>query len=139
MGPIATGGTHRNSLSIFTGTYSFCTIIPLRLNGKMIVQHGWLAWLSPAGLLLASWLAIASLSLRLPAGAEAAAIIFPPWWTAQQSIAAIASTDNAIIRTTAIPAIMVVQLAGHDGLARLHQAGAWFAIDPQALNSCFKK
>lgn len=104
-----------------------------------IVQHQWPIWRIPIGLLLASWLAIASLSLRLPAGADAAAIIFPPWWTTQQSMAAIASTDNSIIRTTAIPAIIVVQLVGQDGIARLRKAGAWLAIDPQALASCFKK
>lgn len=103
------------------------------------MQHFWLTWRNPIGLLLASWIVIASLSLRLPAGAEAAAILFPPWWSAQQNMAAIASTDNAIVRTTAIPSIMVVQLVGQDGLARLRKAGAWLAIDPQALSGCFKK
>jgi hypothetical protein len=105
----------------------------------MIVQHQWPIWRIPIGLLLASWLAIASLSLRLPADAEAAAIIFPPWWTSQQNIAAIASTDNAIVRTTAIPSIIVVQFVGHDAIVRLRRAGAWLAIDPQALSGCFKK
>lgn len=103
------------------------------------MQHLWLTWRNPIGLLLASWIVIASLSLRLPAGAEAAAILFPPWWTVQQSIAAIASTHNAIVRTTAIPSMMVVQLVEPDGLASLRQAGAWLALDPQAIGGCFKK
>jgi hypothetical protein len=101
------------------------------------MQRQWLTWRNPIGLLLASWIVIAALSLRLPDGAEAAAILFPPWWTAQQNIAAIASSNNAIIRTTAVPSIMVVQFTGPDGLARLREAGAWLAIDPQALGGCF--
>jgi hypothetical protein len=27
----------------------------------------------------------------------------------------------------------------HDGLARLRQAGAWLAMDPQAIDACFSK
>ena len=51
---------------------------------------------------------------------------------------AAASADAAIVRTTAVPAILVVRPNDHDGLARLHNAGAWFAIDPQAIAACFE-
>jgi hypothetical protein len=27
----------------------------------------------------------------------------------------------------------------HDGLARLREAGAWLAMDPQAIAACFSK
>ena len=32
---------------------------------------------------------------------------------------------------------MVVRPDGAEGLSRLHEAGAWFAIDPQAIAACF--
>jgi hypothetical protein len=31
----------------------------------------------------------------------------------------------------------VVRPDGAEGLSRLHEAGAWFAIDPQAIAACF--
>jgi hypothetical protein len=93
-------------------------------------------WLAPAGLLVASWLAIAALSLRLPAGAQIAAVIFPPWWSAQQVLSAAASAHAAIVRAGAIPSILIVQPASGDGLARLRDAGVWFAVNPQAIGGC---
>lgn len=93
-------------------------------------------WLNASGLLLASWIAIAALTLRLPAGAEVAAVVFPPWWSAQQAMTASASANATVIRTGVVPAILIVQLAGPDGLQRLRDAGAWLALDPQAIGGC---
>ncbi len=103
------------------------------------MERRWSAWLSALCLLFASWIAIAFLSLRLAPGAEIAAVLFPPWWSARQAIAAAASADAAIIRTGIIPAILVVEITKQNGLARLHDAGAWFAVDPQALGGCLVK
>ena len=50
---------------------------------------------------------------------------------------ATASADAAIVRTTAITAILVVRPDAHQGLARLREAGAWLTIDPQAVAGCF--
>jgi hypothetical protein len=97
----------------------------------------WPAWLNATALLLASWIAIAALSLQIRPGAEAVAVIFPPWWSSQQAVLAAASANAAIIRITALPAILVVRPDDHEGLARLRQAGAWLAIDPQAIAGCF--
>jgi hypothetical protein len=41
------------------------------------------------------------------------------------------------VRVTAVPALLVVRPDGRDGLARLRQAGVWFAADPQAIAACF--
>jgi hypothetical protein len=38
---------------------------------------------------------------------------------------------------TAVPSLLVVRPDGAEGLSRLHEAGAWFAIDPQAIAACF--
>jgi hypothetical protein len=65
------------------------------------------------------------------------AIAFPPWWNSQQVFEATASADAAIIRTTAIAAILVVRRNDHDGLTRLRAAGAWLTIDSQAIAACF--
>ena len=94
------------------------------------------AWLNAAVLLVASFIAIATLSLQARPGAEIVAVAFPPWWSARQVFLATASANAAIVRITAVPAILVVRPDGHDGLARLHQAGVWFAADPQAIAAC---
>lgn len=82
---------------------------------------------------------MAALSLQVRPGAEIVAVAFPPWWGAERIFAATASADAAIVRVTAIPSLLVVQPDGHDGLARLREAGAWLAIDPQAVAACLTK
>ena len=96
----------------------------------------WPIWLNASALLLASWTTIAALTLRLPANAEIAAVLFPPWWSVQRAMAATASADAAVIRTGIIPTILIVQLAGSDGLQRLRDAGIWLALDPRAVGGC---
>ena len=97
----------------------------------------WPAWLNATGLLLASVIAVAALSLQVRPGAEIVAVAFPPWWNAQQIFAAAASAGAAIVRTTAVDAILVVRPNDQAGLDRLRQAGAWLTIDPQAIAACF--
>jgi hypothetical protein len=106
--------------------------------GKLIRATRWPAWLNAAALLIASWATIAALSLQLRAGAELVAVAFPPWWSAQQVFLAAASANAAIVRVTAVPALLVVRPDDHDGLTRLRRAGAWLTIDPQAIAACFK-
>ena len=79
------------------------------------------------------------MSLQVRPGAEVVAVAFPPWWSTQQVLLAAASANAAIVRTTAIPAILVVRPDDHDGMTRLREAGAWLAIDPQAIAACFSK
>ena len=107
-------------------------------GNKIIPASRWPAWLNAAALLIVSWIAIATLAFQARPGTEIVAVAFPPWWSAQQILLAAASADAAIVRTTAVSAILVVRPNDHDGLARLHHAGAWLAIDPQAIAACFK-
>ena len=104
-----------------------------------ITTRRWPAWLNAAVLMIVSWVAIASLSLQARAGAEIVAVAFPPWWGSQDVISAAASADAAIVRTTAIPALLVVRPPDHDGMRRLREAGVWLALDPQAISACFSK
>jgi hypothetical protein len=104
-----------------------------------IVSPRWPAWLNAASLLLASVIAVAVLSFHARPGADIVAIAFPPWWSSQRVFAAIASADAAIVRTTAIPTLVVVRSGDREGLTRLRHAGAWLAIDPQAIAACFSK
>lgn len=97
------------------------------------------SWLNAAALLLASWVAIAALSLQVRTGAEVVAVAFPPWWSTRQVFLATASANAAIVRTTGLPAILVVRPDGNDGLTRLRQAGAWVTFDPQSIDACFKE
>ncbi|MDP3078360.1 hypothetical protein [Bradyrhizobium sp.] len=95
------------------------------------------AWFNATALLLASVVAVAALSLQVRPGTEVVAVAFPPWWNSQQTFAATASADAAIVRTTAVAAILVVRPSDQEGLRRLRQAGAWLTIDPQAIAACF--
>jgi hypothetical protein len=106
---------------------------------KTISTSRWPDWLNAAGLLAASWIAIAALSLQARPGAEVVAVAFPPWWSAQQAVVAAASAGAAIVRMTAVPSLLVVRPEGQDGLMRLREAGAWLAMDPQAVAACFTK
>ena len=99
----------------------------------------WPAWLSAAALLIASWIAITALSLQVRADAQVVAVAFPPWWNAQQALLAAASANAAIVRMTAVPALLVVRPDHHDGLTRLREAGVWLTMDPQAIAACFRK
>jgi hypothetical protein len=96
-----------------------------------------LAWLNAIALLLASAIAIAALSLQVRPGTVIVAVVFPPWWSSRQAMLATASANAAIVRITALPAILVVLPDAHEGLTQLRHAGAWFAIDPQAIAACF--
>ena len=107
-------------------------------GNKTIPASRWPAWLNATALLIVSWVAIAALVFQARPDAEIVAVAFPPWWSTQQVLLAAASADAAIVRTTAISAILVVRPNDHDGLARLRAAGAWLAIDPQAIAACFK-
>ena len=105
-------------------------------RGRTIPATRWPNWLNAAALLIASWIAIAALSLQARTGAEVVAVAFPPWWSAERALLAAASADAAIVRMTAIPSLLVVRPDQHDGLARLRDAGVWLAIDPQAVAAC---
>jgi len=99
----------------------------------------WPAWLNATALLIASFVAVAALSLQVRPGTEIVAVAFPPWWSTEQAFSAAASADAAIVRMTAIPSLLVVRPDQHEGLARLRKAGVWLAIDPQAIAACLSK
>jgi hypothetical protein len=99
----------------------------------------WPAWLNATLLLLASVVAIAGLSFQARPGAEIVAVAFPAWWDQAHAVSAAASANAAIVRMTAVPSLLVVRPDGPEGLSRLHRAGAWFTIDPQAIAACFTR
>jgi len=92
--------------------------------------------LNAAVLLISSWIFIAALSLQVRPDTEVVAVVFRPGWSAQQALQAAASANAAFVRTTAIPAVLVVRPDERAGLARLRDAGAWIAIDPRAVAAC---
>ena len=97
----------------------------------------WPAWLNATLLLTASFIGIAALSLQARPGNEVVAVAFPVWWDSQQAFSAADSANAAIVRMTAVPSLLVVRPDGAEGLSRLREAGAWFAVDPQAVAACF--
>lgn len=113
-------------------------MIPAMESGNIQPSHR-PSWLNAAGLLVASWLAIAAFSLQARTGAEIVAVAFPPWWSTRQVLLAAASANAAIVRTTAVPAVLVVRPDESNGLTRLREAGAWVTLDPQSIGACFKE
>jgi hypothetical protein len=99
----------------------------------------WAAWSNAAALLAAGWIAIAILTLQVRPGAAVVAVAFPPWWSTQRAFEAAGAAKAAIVRATALPTLLVVRPDDHDGLARLHDAGAWLVMDAQAISACFGK
>lgn len=108
-------------------------------RGEIIPTTRRPVWLNAAALLIASWIGIAALSLQVKTGAEVVAVAFPPWWSGQQAFIATASANAAIVRTTAVPALLIVRPDDNDGLTQLRKAGAWLTMDPQAIAACFTK
>ncbi len=96
-------------------------------------------WLVASGVLLSSWVAVAALTLQPTIDSDIVAVAFPPWWDAERTVLASASAGADIVRTGAIPTILVVRPAGLDGLARLRTAGAWLAMDPKAIEGCLNR
>jgi hypothetical protein len=99
----------------------------------------WPAWLNATALLIASFLAIAAMSLQARPGSDVVAVAFPPWWSTTQAVLAAASADASIVRITAISSLLVVRPEGEDGVARLRKAGGWLVLDPQALGACLSE
>ena len=90
-------------------------------------------------MLLVSWVWVGSLVMQVHPGDDVVAVVFPPWWGADRSLAAVASARAAIVRAGGLSSILIVQPAGSDGFARLRDAGAWLLLDPKAVGACFAK
>ena len=103
------------------------------------ISRRWPAWLNATLLLAVSFIGVAGLSFQARPDTEIVAVAFPVWWDSQQAVSAAASANAAIVRVTAVPSLLVVRPDGHEGLSRLHAAGAWFTVDPQAIAACFTK
>jgi hypothetical protein len=107
------------------------------MGRNVTLSYRWPAWLNAVLLLIASLIGVATLSFQARPGTEVVAVAFPVWWDSRQAFSAAASANAAIVRVTAVPSLLVVRPDGAEGLSRLHQAGAWLAIDPQAVAACF--
>jgi hypothetical protein len=86
------------------------------------------AFISLAGLLAA----IAAPGKSEP---QAAAAVFPPWWSPAQAFAAAGSTGE-VARTGALSSIVIVHSTTPALAERLRKAGALFVLDPVQLALC---
>jgi len=48
---------------------------------RTISTPKWPAWLNATALLIASFVAVATMSLQVRPGADIVAVAFPPWWS----------------------------------------------------------
>jgi hypothetical protein len=95
------------------------------------------AWMKASILLIVSFFVVATLATQVRPGAEAVAVVFPPWWSTERTITAAAAAEASVIRTGALSSIIIVQPARENGLTKLRTAGAWLTLDPQAIAACF--
>ncbi|MBU1286017.1 MAG: hypothetical protein KJ794_21680 [Gammaproteobacteria bacterium] len=95
------------------------------------------SWFPPAGLGLFS-LCAALVMGAAPREADAAAAIFPPWWSTPQVLAA-ADRAGLVTGVGAQPFIVVARTrpGGSDSLASaLRAQGAWLVVDPGLAGPC---
>ncbi len=95
------------------------------------------AWLPLAALLVGS-LAVAAVSSLRPADAGRLAIVFPFWWSSDESLAA-ASEIAAVTGVGALPFIVSVA-GGRPGLAsEFRRAGALAVFDGSKFPACLAR
>jgi len=92
------------------------------------------AW-APLALLFAGSLALSAASTLRPRDPARLAAVFPPWWSAAQSLDA-ASQVAAVTGFGGLPFIVAVSGAGADLPQRLSTAGAWLVLDGSAFAFC---
>jgi len=97
------------------------------------------AWLPAASLGVLSLVAALTLGAA-PREADAAAAIFPPWWSAPRSLAA-ADRAGAVTGVGAQPVIIITatdpaQPPGRALASALRAQGAWLVVDPGLAGLC---
>lgn len=92
-------------------------------------------WLPALALLFVSTVAVAWLELS-PRDDRFVAAVFPPWWGAARSIAAVAEADGAIMGQGGLGSIVLTRSDRAGFVERLHQAGAVLLLEPSALIGC---
>lgn len=91
----------------------------------------------PAGtLLLLGLLGLAVATLRPSAGGGELAVIAPPWYDRNETVALILSAGGSIIRPADASNMIVVRSDDPRFVGALYGAGAWFVIDPRGLHGC---
>jgi hypothetical protein len=92
------------------------------------------AWWLPAGVCSLSLAAALAVSLQPPLSGPVA-LVFPPWWSAMQSMISAAGI-GVVVRLGAVPFIVVVQPDRSGPRGRIRRSQAWLVLDPQALGGC---
>jgi hypothetical protein len=95
------------------------------------------AWVPPAFLASTS-LVIASLAVLRPGDARNVTAIFPPWWTAEQSLIA-ASSAAPVLGAGSFPFMVAVKGGSPDVEESLRAAGAVLIVDGRRFRFCGTK
>jgi hypothetical protein len=68
---------------------------------------------------------------------ESVAVIFAPWVAAPLAFEKVAAADARIVRTGAVPFIVIAQAQHQEFGQRIRALGAWLTLDPIAVAACF--
>lgn len=93
-----------------------------------------LAW-APLALILVASLATTILVGGRPRDGARLAAVFPPWWTAERSLAA-AAAAGPVVGFGAVPFIVAVADDDPRLIERLEAAGAWLVLDGSRFRLC---
>lgn len=108
------------------------TALSARISMRATV--GWADW-SPLALLFMASLAMAAASSLRPRDPGRLAAVFPPWWSAGQSLDA-ASRVAAVTGFGGLPFVVAVSGVSPDLPRRLSAEGAWLVLDGSAFSFC---
>ncbi len=79
----------------------------------------------------------AGAGLSAPAGSkEPVAVIFPPTYSRDATLAAVTETGAALVAPGGLPSVFIVQSDAADFHTRLKQAGAWLILSSSAAALC---
>lgn len=93
-----------------------------------------LTWVPGVTLAVITMLAAGTVSHGPRPGGPIAAL-YPPWWSASQSLLA-AAAGGLPVRFGATGFVVIVVPETQDAARLLRQAGAWLLLDPEVLGGC---
>jgi hypothetical protein len=82
-------------------------------------------------------LAVCAIDEARPSDAFGAAAVFPPWWSAQQSLAA-STHAGPVTGLGALPFIVLLRASDPGLAARAHAAGALVLVDSARAGLCLR-
>lgn len=93
-------------------------------------------YLVPVVIAAATLVAAAAGASAPATGAATVAAVFPPWWSRERALGAVAGTDGSVLREGAVGSILLVRSEIPMLADRLRSRGALLVLGPAGLAGC---